>query len=76
MKSRMQAATFLGDSLAKLHVRPLERREEARYQAQMACHHILANSRDGNWATGARGPGSRLNIRQVPVAALNFSKTA
>ena len=33
----MQAATFLGDSLSELHVR----REEARYQAQMACHHYL-----------------------------------
>ena len=37
----MQAATFLGDSLSELHVRPVERREEARYQAQMACHHYL-----------------------------------
>ena len=37
----MQAATFLGDSLSELHVRPVERREEARYQAQMARHHYL-----------------------------------
>ncbi len=37
----MQAATFLGDSLSELHVRPVERHEEARYQAQMARHHYL-----------------------------------
>ena len=37
----MQAATFLGDSLSELHVRLVERREEARYQAQMARHHYL-----------------------------------
>ena len=37
----MQAATFLGGSLSELQVRPVERREEARYQAQMARHHYL-----------------------------------
>ena len=37
----MQAATFLGGSLSELHVRPVERGEEARYQAQMAHHHYL-----------------------------------
>ena len=37
----MQAATFLGDSLSELHVRLVERREAARYQAQMARHHYL-----------------------------------
>ena len=37
----MEAAKFTSAALLELQVRPVERREEARYQAQMARHHYL-----------------------------------
>ena len=37
----MEAAKFTGAALSELQVRPVERREEARYQAQMTRHHYL-----------------------------------
>ena len=37
----MDPITFSGTSLAELHVRPVERSEEARYQAQMRQQHYL-----------------------------------
>ena len=37
----MEAAKFTSAALLELQARPVERREEARYQAQMARHHYL-----------------------------------
>ena len=37
----MEAAKFTGAALSELQVRPVERSEEARYQAQMTRHHYL-----------------------------------
>ena len=37
----MEAAEFTSKALSELRVRPLERGEEGRYQAQMAQHHYL-----------------------------------
>jgi hypothetical protein len=37
----MESVTFIGESLSELRVRPVERCEEARYQAQLARHHYL-----------------------------------
>ena len=37
----MESAEWTHDARAALHVRPIERHEEGRYQAQMACHHYL-----------------------------------
>lgn len=37
----MEAMPFIGGSLAELRVRPVERGEEGRYQAQMARYHYL-----------------------------------
>ena len=37
----MDTATFTGEALSELHLRPVERDEEPRYQEQMARHHYL-----------------------------------
>lgn len=37
----MESEEWTHEALSALHVRPVERSEEARYQAQMACHHYL-----------------------------------
>ncbi len=37
----MESAKFTSEVLSEIQVRPLERSEEERYQAQMACHHYL-----------------------------------
>ena len=37
----MESADWTNDALSELHVRPVERHEAARYQAQMARHHYL-----------------------------------
>jgi hypothetical protein len=37
----MESAEWTRDALSELHVRPVERHEEGRYQEQMACHHYL-----------------------------------
>ena len=37
----MESADWTNHALFELHVRPVERHEEARYQAQMAHHHYL-----------------------------------
>ena len=37
----MESAEWTSDARSELHVRPVERHEEGRYQEQMACHHYL-----------------------------------
>ena len=38
---RMESAEWTSDALFSLHVRPVERHEEVRYQEQMTRHHYL-----------------------------------
>jgi hypothetical protein len=37
----MESMKFISEALSELQVRPVERREERRYQEQMAQHHYL-----------------------------------
>jgi hypothetical protein len=39
----MESAEFTSEALSELHVRPVERSEEGRYQEQMARHHYLGD---------------------------------
>ena len=39
----MESTKLMAEVLSELHVRPIERSEEARFREQMARHHYLGN---------------------------------